>query len=54
MTLSRIQALECLGFEWDSLGATWKDRLSELAAYRKIHGNCHVPQRCSENAQLGM
>jgi hypothetical protein len=35
MTLSRIQALESLGFEWDSRGATWEDRLIELADYRK-------------------
>jgi hypothetical protein len=53
MTISRIQALESLGFEWDCRGTAWKDRFSELADYRKIHGHCNVPQRCSENVKLG-
>jgi hypothetical protein len=53
LTLSRIQELESLGFEWDSRGTTWDDRLSELADYRKIHGHCNVPQRYSENTKLG-
>jgi hypothetical protein len=53
MTLSRIQELESLGFEWDSYDAAWQDRLTELAAYRKIHGHCNVPRNYSENIQLG-
>jgi hypothetical protein len=53
MTALRIQALESLGFEWDCLGATWEDRLSELADYRKIHGHCNVPYNNSESIQLG-
>jgi hypothetical protein len=55
ITLPRIQALESLGFEWGSRGATctWKDRLSELANYRKLHGHCSVPKRYSEITMLG-
>jgi hypothetical protein len=53
MTLSRIQELESLGFEWDSRGTAWKDRLSELVDYRKIDGHCNVPMNYSENPQLG-
>jgi hypothetical protein len=53
MTLSRIQELESMGFEWDCSGATWEDRLSELADYRKIHGHCNVPSRYNENTKLG-
>jgi hypothetical protein len=49
----RIQALESLGFELNRLGATWEDRLRELADYRRIKGHCNVPQRYSENAKLG-
>jgi hypothetical protein len=52
MTTFRIQALESLGFEWGSHSAAWKDRLSELAKYRKINGHCNVPQNCSENPKL--
>jgi hypothetical protein len=53
MTLSRVQALESLGFEWDTYGTAWEDRLNELADYRKIHGHCNVPRNYSENAKLG-
>jgi hypothetical protein len=52
MTNFRIQELERLGFEWDNQCATWEARLSELAEYRKIHGHCNVPQRCSEYFKL--
>jgi hypothetical protein len=52
MTPSRILELESLGFEWDSFGAAWEDRLSELADYRKIYGHCNVPRKYSENTQL--
>jgi hypothetical protein len=54
MTLSRIQELEGLGFEWewDSLGAVWEGHLSELADYRKIHGHCNVPRKYTGNAKL--
>jgi hypothetical protein len=53
MTLSRIQELERLGFEWDTRGAAWQDRLTELADYRKIYGHCNIPENYSGNAQLG-
>jgi hypothetical protein len=55
LTTFRIQELESLGFEWDIKGAAvaWKDRMSELADYRNIHGHCNVPRNYSENIQLG-
>jgi hypothetical protein len=52
MTLSRIQELESLGFEWGVCATAWEDRLSELADYRKIHGHCNVPKNYSENTKL--
>jgi hypothetical protein len=42
MTTFRIKALERLGFEWDSLGAAWEGRLSELTDYRKINGHWNL------------
>jgi hypothetical protein len=46
--------LESVGFEWDIYGATWADRLSDLADYHKIHGgHCNVPKSYSENTKLG-
>jgi hypothetical protein len=53
MTALRIQALEGLGFQWDSRSTIWDDLLSELAAFRKIHGDCNVPYRYSKNKKLG-
>jgi hypothetical protein len=56
MTLSRIQELESLGFEWDRSSAStssWEDRLSELVDYRKIQGHCNIPPKGSENTKLG-
>jgi hypothetical protein len=52
MITFRSQELESLGFEWDSHCAAWEDRLSELADYRKIHGECNAPQHYSENTLL--
>jgi hypothetical protein len=52
MTPFRIRELESLGFEWDCYDTAWKDRLSELADYRKIYGHCNVPYKYSENAKL--
>jgi hypothetical protein len=52
MTNFRIQALEEIGFEWSSFGATWEVRLSELAEYCRAHGHCNVPQNYSENIKL--
>jgi hypothetical protein len=53
INISRIQVLESLGFEWGVCVTPWEDRLGELADYRKIHGHCNVPQRCSQNTKLG-
>jgi hypothetical protein len=39
------------GRQWKE--STWEDRLSELADYRKIYGNCNVPTNYSGNYKLG-
>ena len=49
MTLSHIQELESIDFEW---GTAWEDRLSDLADYRNIQGHCNVPFNCNENTRL--
>jgi hypothetical protein len=52
LTLSHIEELESLDFEWDSHGAAWEHRLHDLAAYHKIHGHCNVPPSYKENTKL--
>lgn len=52
MTNRRVQALEKVGFIWDSQNATWEERLSELKLYRTIHGHCEVPTHYQQNKKL--
>jgi Helicase associated domain len=33
---------------------TWYERLAELYAYRRTHGDCNVPQQYEENRRLGV
>lgn len=42
MTDDRIEALEKVGFVWDSHGASWMERLNELQDYVQAFGNCHI------------
>ena len=32
---------------------SWEERFEELKDYRKLHGNCNVPQKYQQNKQLG-
>ena len=52
MTEGRVKALENIGFVWDSQGAAWGERLSELKEFRKVYMHCNVPSNYSENPQL--
>jgi hypothetical protein len=40
---SRIQALNMLGFIWDSHGAAWEEKFEELKDFFQLHGNADVP-----------
>lgn len=53
MTSRRIQALEKVGFIWDSHNATWEERMNELKVFRRIHGHCEVPTHYKQNKRLG-
>jgi hypothetical protein len=52
LTLERVRALEGIGFVRNQASPSWEDRLSELADYRKIHGDCIVPRSYNRNTQL--
>jgi hypothetical protein len=64
LAMDRIAKLEAIGFVWASnrrpdvqigeqkVSAAWKDRFDELLAYKRTHGNCHVPAKWKENKQL--
>lgn len=50
----RVNALENIGFVWDSHRAVWDERFNELLAYKRVNGNCNVPSRYTENRQLAV
>jgi len=52
MTDERIIALERMGFVWDSHGAAWEERWSELRDYQGSMGHCNVPSNYNSNPQL--
>ena len=48
--------MEQLNFQWAirvDPKKMWNKRLQELVEYKEKHGDCLVPQRFSENPQLG-
>jgi hypothetical protein len=54
MSDERVQALEEIGFVWDSHSACWDEKLEELLQYREVHGHCNVPSRFAENRQMAV
>ena len=54
MTEERQEALERLGFVWDSHGAVWMERLNELEAFKSERGHCCVPANFKDNHQLAI
>ncbi|CAJ1947835.1 unnamed protein product [Cylindrotheca closterium] len=52
MTEERVQALEGVGFVWDTYSAAWERRKSELRAYRAENGHCNVPATFKVNKKL--
>lgn len=43
LTQVREEALNELGFVWDSHQATWEENYSQLVAFKARHGHCNVP-----------
>jgi len=52
LTEDRITVLDGLGFSWKRQ-TTWKQRIHDLKAFKKIHGHCDVPGRYPPNPVLG-
>jgi len=57
MNPDRIQQLRSIGFEFSiakTVPTPWEERLAQLQAYQKEHGDCNVKQYCAESpAGLG-
>ena len=54
MSDERIEALEDVGFIWDSHSAIWEERLNQLKLYKHEKGDCNVPSRYTGNRQLAV
>jgi hypothetical protein len=54
LTSERQQALEDLGFIWDSHSAVWEERLQELQSFKLKNGHCNVPSTFKENHSLSI
>jgi hypothetical protein len=50
----RIEALETIGFVWNSHDAVWEERWKELHMYENINSNCNAPSRYVLNPQLAV
>jgi len=51
----RLHRLEAVGFRWAKRKgqASWDEKYEELRAYKRRHGNCHVPTKYKQNTALG-
>jgi hypothetical protein len=49
MTQDRINALESIGFVWESHEGTWETRFNELERFYQEHGHSNVPSNHSNN-----
>jgi hypothetical protein len=54
LTDERKQALESIGFVWNTQGAKWEDRFEELLFYLELHGHCNVPKDYTANRALSV
>ena len=54
LTDERQAALDDLNFIWDSHNAVWEERLSELIAFKEVHGHCNVPSTYTKNHSLSV
>lgn len=48
----RIELLDKLGFNWTPKSHGWRERFLELLEYKRLHGDCNVPQNWEENPKL--
>jgi hypothetical protein len=54
MTPDRLEALQELGFTWDSHSVSWLERWQDLAEFKQVYGHPNVPKNYPENNQLAV
>ena len=53
LSAARVHQLEEIDFNWEIVDTTWEEMFSALTENKRKHGDCNVPQKCSDNRQLG-
>ena len=53
MTEERIQDLESLGFEWETIKGVWRIQCLQLCKFKVEFGHCLVPINYYANPKLG-
>jgi len=54
MTVARKAKLDSIGFVWDPIDQQWNEMYEKLEAYKRVHGDCLVPQRYAKDESLGL
>jgi superfamily II DNA or RNA helicase len=52
LSASRLHRLGEMGFNWNTLDATWETMFDQLCIYKKNHGNCNVPNAGKDDPKL--
>lgn len=52
LTSKRVARLEEIGLTWNINEARWVERFNELSEFKRIHGNCNVPDKYQFNQLL--
>ena len=52
LSQDKIQKLEAIGFPWNPDEDLWDQMFQALQEYKRIHGDCNVPNRYPDNPQL--
>jgi hypothetical protein len=53
ITADRIQALESVGFEWETTAGFWNERVDQFREFKVQFGHCLVPIKYAANLKLG-
>jgi hypothetical protein len=54
LTDERQEALEKLGFVWESRGIAWEEKYAELCAFNELHGHCTIAHYIPKTSPLAI
>jgi hypothetical protein len=54
LTDERQEALEKLGFVWESRGIAWEEKYAELCAFKELHGHCNIAHYFPKDSPLAI